>query len=289
MSCVISSPSALAHLSLEPTVTNAEALAQLVADAQGRDLQLFHFTCGTYAETALAYAERFRIALFTYDRAGVVTHANAAALTAIITAPDVAPPPPGPDVAPPSAPATTGQLSLTDHQPDLHAWAVSAWQARQDPAPGRPFLAYLPLGVSLLVGLLMLPMVRAWQTGLVATMRVESVVVPVVVFHALCVCGVWRLASWHAQRRRHRLHIIEACTLPDGAGALVRAAMQQSGRGVPQDREALVLLRNEVMKLSGVDVFTAGVLVWEVTIGEARPADRCEWLGAPPGGYPATS
>ena len=43
-----------------------------------------------------------------------------------------------------------------------------------------------------------------------------------------------------------------------------------------------MLLRNELIERSGVDPFTAGVLVWEVTLGDARPADRQEWLGAPP-------
>lgn len=283
---MISSTSALAHLSFDGSVTHAEALAHLVADARGRELELFYFTCGTYSETALAFAERSRIALFTYDRAGVVSHANAAALTAIIAAPDPAAPPTWPDVEGPGAPAGAGQIPSADQEPDLRAWALSAWQAREAPAPGRAFLAYLPLGLSLLVGLLSLPIVRPWQTGPEPPIRGESVILPVVLLHALCVWGVWRLARWRGQRRDHRLHVIQACTLPGRAAAVVRAAMEQSGRGVPQDREALVLLRNEVMKLSGVDAFTAGVLVWEVTIGEGRPTDRREWLGPPPGSHP---
>jgi hypothetical protein len=134
----------------------------------------------------------------------------------------------------------------------------------------------------------MLPIVWAWQTGAEPTMRVERIVVAVVLFHAFCACGVWRVTRWRGRLRQHRLHIVQACTLPSRARALVDAAMRRSGRGVPPDHEAFVLLRNEVIGLSGMDAFTAGVLVWEVRIGAARPSDRHAWLGAPQGDRPAT-
>lgn len=287
--CVISSASALAHLGLGVAVTHAEALQDLVADTRGCELRLFYFSSGTYSETALAYAERFCIALFTYDCAGIVSHANAAAMTAILAAPDVATPPTGPDTACSGGPTGVAPFPSAAHEADVQAWAASVWQARQAPAPGRAFLAYLPLGVSLLVGLLMLPVVWAWQTGAGPALRVERIAVAVVVFHAFCAGGVWRVTRWRGRLRRHCLHIVRACTVPSRARALVDAAMQRSGRGVPPDHEAFVLLRNEVIGLSGMDPFTAGVLVWEVTIGAARPADRREWLGAPHGDHPATS
>lgn len=280
--CVISSTSALAHLRLGVAVTQTEALQELVADARGRELQLFYFTSGTYAETALAYAERLGIALFTYDRAGIVSHANAAAMTAIMAAPDSGTSPKAPEAPHAGGPTGGTGVASAGQEPDLPAWAVSAWQTRQAAPPGPALLAYLPLGVSLLLGLLTLAAIRAWQVGAESTMRVATFVVGGVVFHALCVWGVWRVARWREQRREYRLHIMQACTLPRRARAVVDTAMQLSGRGVPCDREAFVLLRNEVIERSGVDPFTAGVLVWEVTIGDARPADRQEWLGTPP-------
>ena len=286
--CVLSSTSALAHLRLGVPLTGPGALQELVADARGRQLQLFYFTSGTYSETALAYAETFGIALFTYDRAGVLSHANAAALTALLAAPDVAPPPQAPKAARHGASDDAGPSLSAAQEPGLRAWALSAWQARQASAPGRAFLAFLPLGVSVLAGLLTLAIVRAWQTGAGPTLSVAFVIVAVMVFHALCVWGAWRVARWYGQVRQHRLRVMQACRPPMRARALVHGAMQQSGRGVPHDREALVLLRNEVIELSGVDAFTAGVLVWEVTIGAARSADRHEWVGAPPSEHPAT-
>ncbi len=149
----------------------------------------------------------------------------------------------------------------------------------------------MPLGGSLLIGLLTLPIVRAWQTGAEPALRGEAVIVPVVVFLAVFVWGVWRVWSHREQVRRHRHHVRRACSPPPSARALVDAVMQMSGRGVPDDREAFVLLRNEVIDLSGVDPFTAGVLVWEATIGAARPADRhdwLDWLGGPPNDDAAT-
>ncbi|GAA2030361.1 hypothetical protein GCM10009740_20060 [Terrabacter terrae] len=146
-------------------------------------------------------------------------------------------------------------------------------------------MAHLPLAVTVLLGLLTLPIVWAGQTGADHNMRVQSVVVLVVVFHGCCVWGVWRVVRWRARLRQHRVRVMQACALPHGARAIVDAAMQRSGRPVPHDREAFVLLRNEVVGLSGVDPFTAGVLVWEVTIGAARQPERCEWIGSPTGDH----
>lgn len=280
--CVISSASALAHVRLGVAVTQTEALQELVADARGRELQLFYFTAGTYAETALAYAERLGIALFTYDSVGIVCHANAAAMTVILAAPDVESPPEGPDALHAGAPTGARRILSAGQEPDLPVWALAAWKARRADPPGPALLAYLPLGVVLLLGLVTLSVLRAWQAGAAPTMRLATFVVAGIVFHAFCAWGVWRVARWREQRRQYRLHTMQACRLPRRARALVDTAMQLSGRGVPSDREAFVLLRNEVIERSRVDPFTAGVLVWEVTIGDARPADREEWLGAPP-------
>ncbi len=282
--CTLSCTSALAHLRWGVSVTTAEALRDLVADARRGPLQLFYFTSGTYSETALSYAEEFDIALFEYDRAGTVSHVNAAAMTAILAGPEGATPPEEAHAAAPLRPTDAGRPPSAGPDPDLRAWAGSAWHARQAPASRRAFLAYLPLGVSVLVGLLALAFLRAWSTGAAPPMRVETLVLLLVAFHALCAWSVLRVARWRGRLREHRLHTLRACTVPCRARAVVRAAMQQSGRGVPEDHEAFVLLRNEVIELSGADAFTAGVVVWELTIGAARPAERNDWLGVPGGG-----
>ncbi|WP_323101245.1 hypothetical protein [Intrasporangium sp. YIM S08009] len=254
-----------------------------MTDARRRELRLFYFTSGAYSQTALAYADTFDIALFTYDRTGTVNHANAAALTAVLDAPGGAATPEEPPTMLLGDPTGAGSLPSTPHDPDLHVWAASAWQAREAPRARRAFLAYLPLGVSLLVGLLTPAIVQAWPAG-TGSLNVKTVVAAAVVFHACCAWGVWRVARWRGQLREHGLRVMQACTLPSRGRAVVEAAMQRSGRGVPDDHEAFVLLRNEVIALSGVDAFTAGVLVWESTIGAARPTDRNDWLRVPRGG-----
>ena len=84
---MVTSTSATAHVSFGVPVTHKQALEDLVADARSPEMGLIHFTSGTYSEAALAYADRFGLALFTYDSAGNVSHANAAAMSAIIAAP----------------------------------------------------------------------------------------------------------------------------------------------------------------------------------------------------------
>jgi hypothetical protein len=264
-------------------VTRIQALEDLVADACSPEMGLIHFTSGTYSEAALAYADRFGLALFTYDGAGNVSHANAAALSAIIAAP--APTDGHARSETPLEGTATGagpSRSSANGRTELRTWAEQAWHARRapDPAPGP--LTYVPLGGSLLIGLLTLPIVRAWQSGAEPTLRGEAVAVPVVVFLAVFVWGVWRVWSHREQVRRHRHNVRQACAPPPWARALVDAVMRMSGRGVPDDREAFVLLRNEVTELSGVGPFTASVLVWEATIGDARPTDRHDWLDGPP-------
>ena len=91
--CTITSASATAHVSFGVPVTHIPALEDLVADARSPELGLLHFTSGSYSEEALEYADRFGLALFTYDRAGRVSHANAAAMSAIIAAPAPTPDP----------------------------------------------------------------------------------------------------------------------------------------------------------------------------------------------------
>jgi hypothetical protein len=268
-------------------VTHITALEDLVADARSPELGLIHFTSGSYSEEALEYADRFGLALFTYDRAGRVSHANAAAMSAIIAAP--APPPDptdgqdGADTRSEGTPTGAGpSRSRANGRAELRTWAKAAWRARHAPVPASGPLTYLPLGASLLIGLLTLPIVRAWQTGAEPALRGEAVIVPVAVFLAMFVWGVWRVWSHREQVRRHRHNVQRACSPPPKARALVDAVMQMSGHGVPGDREDFVLLRNDVIDLSGVDPFTAGVLVWEATIGAARPADRHDWLDGPP-------
>lgn len=285
--CTITSASATAHVSFGVPVTHIPALEDLVADARSPELGLLHFTSGRYSEAALEYADRFGLALFTYDRAGRVSHANAAAMSAIIAAP-----PPAPDRADgparsdtPLAATPTGagpSRSSANGRTELRTWAEAAWRARHAAAPASGPLTYVPLAGSLLIGLLTLPIVRAWQTGAEPALRGEAVIVPVAVFLAVFVWGVWRVWSHREQVRRHRHNVRRACSPPASVRALVDAVMQMSGRGVPDDREAFVLLRNEVIDLSGVDPFTAGVLVWEATIGASRPADRHDWLDGPP-------
>ena len=54
------------------------------------------------------------------------------------------------------------------------------------------------------------------------------------------------------------------------------------GRGVPDDREAFVLLRNEVTELSGGGpVHRERPRLGRATIGAARPTDRHDWLDGP--------
>ena len=269
---MITAASATAHVSFGVPVTHIQALEDLVADARSPEMGLIHFTSGTYSEAALAYADRFGLALFTYDSAGRVSHANAAAMSAIIAAPATAPT--TPTGADPSR-------SNATRRAELRAWAEAAWRARHAPTPAPGLPTYVPLGASLLIGLLTLPIVRAWQTGAEPALRGEAVVVPVVVFLALFVWGVWRVWSHREHVRRHRHLVQQACSSPLWARTLVDAVMRMSGRGVPDDREAFVLLRNEVTELSGVDPFTASVLVWEATIGAARPTDRHDWLDGP--------
>ena len=292
--CTITSASATAHVSFGVPVTHIPALEDLVADARSPELGLLHFTSGRYSEAALEYADRFGLALFTYDRAGRVSHANAAAMSAIIAAPAPAPDPDPtgsharaeqpPEATPPGAGPSRSSAGRTE----LRTWAETAWRTRHAAAPASGLLTYVPLGGSLLIGLLTLPIVRAWQTGAEPALRGEAVIVPVAVFLAVFVWGVWRVWSHREQVLRHRHHVRRACSPPPSGRALVDAVMQMSGRGVPDDREAFVLLRNEVIDLSGVDPFTAAVLVWEATIGAARPADRRDWLGGPPNDDTAT-
>ena len=282
---MVTSTSATAHVSFGVPVTHKQALEDLVADARSPEMGLIHFTSGTYSEAALAYADRFGLALFTYDSAGNVSHANAAAMSAIIATP--APTPtdghPRSDTPPEGPPTGAGpSRSNASRRTELRTWAEEAWRARQVASPASGPQTYLPLGGSLLIGLLTLPIVRAWQTGAEPTLRGEAVAVPVVVFLAVFVWGVWRVWSHREQLRRHRHNVRRACAPPPWARALVDAVMRMSGRGVPDDREAFVLLRNEVTELSGVDPFTASVLVWEATIGAARPTDRHDWLEGPP-------
>ena len=80
---MITAASATAHVSFGVPVTHIQALEDLVADARSPEMGLIHFTSGTYSEAALAYAARFGLALFTYDSAGRVSHANAAAMSAM--------------------------------------------------------------------------------------------------------------------------------------------------------------------------------------------------------------